>query len=777
MSAGVVSYPRALLAGLVAGLTAWACMLAWSPLLERPDHELPLLLVAVVVGVTGGTARWARVPGLGVLLLHFLLTGAVVLVLTTGTQWSEFWVVLSESTTSARTYAAPVPPDVPPVWPLFLVVGAVSAVVVDLLALSWRRVALSALVVLALHLVPANLAVEVRWWVFCLVAAGFLTLLHLDADDLVLRWGSLHARRRESTGAAATLEPVAARAPRAGAQRAGAQRAGVRGVVPAVRIGVVAVVLAMGLGSVLTALVPDSPIRPWTPGAGSTGAVSLTSPLVDMRRDLDRGADISLLTVDSPRRPTYLRHAVLPEFDGTEWSAGERSAVALPRDGSELPLVGVDPLLKRTERELVLTASYALRSRWLPLMPLTSGVEVSGDWRWDRQTTDVASYDTDLTTAGETWTTTGVDLEYNRAMLEEAPSGVGEVPSVFSSLPEDLPRSVRTWAREVTADETNRFDQALALQDWFRSEFDYSLDQVETVDNEALAEFLSPEGRVGYCEQFAAAMAVMARTLDIPSRVAVGFLEPRRVGVTQWEFSSHDLHAWPELYFPGSGWVRFEPTPASRAPGVPDYTEEQEPAPTTPSPSASESAEPTTAPTRAPDRQEPTPTTAADDTDDGGVEWGTVLRWTAALTLLAVVVVTPRWLRRRRRAGRLAVAEVEELWEELRDSAVDLGHTWPTGRSPRATGAVVAEWLGAEDDGGGSTLSGTGAAEQLERLVVGVEEQRFARPGSGGVMTAATTGSEHDLRALVEALSARRGRLDRWRAEWWPRSLMRRPRS
>ena len=82
-----------------------------------------------------------------------------------------------------------------------------------------------------------------------------------------------------------------------------------------------------------------------------------------------------------------------------------------------------------------------------------------------------------------------------------------------------------------------------------------------------LEAFLSDSegGRVGYCEQFASAMAVMARVLDIPARVAVGFLDPEQVGANQYEYSTHDLHAWPELYFEGAGWVRFEPTPGDRA--------------------------------------------------------------------------------------------------------------------------------------------------------------------------------------------------------------------
>src|SRR3546814_21195190 len=67
-------------------------------------------------------------------------------------------------------------------------------------------------------------------------------------------------------------------------------------------------------------------------------------------------------------------------------------------------------------------------------------------------------------------------------------------------------------------------------------------------------------------------MAVMARAVGIPARVAVGFYQADQLEDSSWEFSSHDLHAWPELYFEDYGWVRFEPTPSSHIGSVPDYT-------------------------------------------------------------------------------------------------------------------------------------------------------------------------------------------------------------
>ena len=88
-------------------------------------------------------------------------------------------------------------------------------------------------------------------------------------------------------------------------------------------------------------------------------------------------------------------------------------------------------------------------------------------------------------------------------------------------------------------------------------------------DEDALATFL--EERVGYCEQFAATMALMARSVGIPARVVVGFTQGRLEG-NQWVVRGTDAHAWPELWMGSAGWVRFEPTPGAPTTTTPAYT-------------------------------------------------------------------------------------------------------------------------------------------------------------------------------------------------------------
>jgi|FLYL01.1.fsa_nt_gi hypothetical protein len=140
-------------------------------------------------------------------------------------------------------------------------------------------------------------------------------------------------------------------------------------------------------------------------------------------------------------------------------------------------------------------------------------------------------------------------------------------------LPEGLPPDLGLLAREVTAPGITRFEKAVLLEAWFRdpANFRYSLDVSTGHDALDLTAWLtdpeSPNYRTGYCEQFATAMAAMARTLGIPSRVVLGFT-PGEV-IRQPDSSEvvvvreRNAHAWVELWMDNHGWIRFDPTPRS----------------------------------------------------------------------------------------------------------------------------------------------------------------------------------------------------------------------
>jgi len=205
--------------------------------------------------------------------------------------------------------------------------------------------------------------------------------------------------------------------------------------------------------------------------------------------------------------------------------------------------------------------------------------------------------------------------------------------------------------------------------------------------------------REGYCEQFAAAMAVMARLQGVPARVAVGFTPGEIVDNTYQQVTTKDAHAWPELWFPEAGWVRFEPTP--RGDGqvrLPSYTT---PAGRVTGPDAPETAPPTTAggptqPTRnlPPEPELNTPDDPALGTQQDRARWlrHPVARIGLSVLLLVVLVPGVKWARNavaRRRAGHRPRDAVSESYVELTSWTRDAG----IGRQAAETPAAYARRL------------------------------------------------------------------------------------
>jgi hypothetical protein len=316
----------------------------------------------------------------------------------------------------------------------------------------------------------------------------------------------------------------------------------------------------------------------------------------------------------------------------------------------------------------------------------------------------------------------------------------------------------------VTRGVDGPFAQAEALQRWFRTQFRYSLAPGQGDGIETLERFVTTE-KVGYCEQFAAAMALMARSLDIPARVAVGFLRPEQGEDGTWIYRGTDMHSWPELYFEGIGWVRFEPTPASYSGEAPVYED------------VSESETATATLPQNTRTLEEDPRTAADDAaatttaGDDGPGAGQVLLSLLGVALLAGLAAAPRALRSARRRYRWRQTEVasptrlpvaEAAWRELTDTALDLGVEVDDSATLRTAGRGLRARV---DD----TAT---AVDALNRLVVDAERSRFAPAGSREPRSAES--AQADVHEVVARLAAGRTGGQRWRATWLPASLLRR---
>ncbi|MEZ5095115.1 MAG: DUF3488 and transglutaminase-like domain-containing protein [Nocardioides sp.] len=312
------------------------------------------------------------------------------------------------------------------------------------------------------------------------------------------------------------------------------------------------------------------------PGSGDRD-VTLINPITDLRRDLQRGADVPLLTLttDDPS-PSYLRIAVLNRFTHNEWSSGNRDIPADQVPNGEMPPPpGVNQAVERTRHRYRVSVTDDFRSTWLPVMSPVTRVVAPGNWRYDASTMDFIAADEDTTTAGISYDMTGVELDLSQQLLDRAPNPTGSVDPLLTDLPADLPSSVSQLAAQVTAGRTTKTSSGRALQRWFRSTGGFTLLRARP-DRQRHRRPGVPrrQDRAGRLhEQFASAMAVMARTRGIPARVAVGFLTPDQVGPDQWQYSAWDLHAGRSSTSRRAGWVRFEPTPAGRGTEVPPYTQ------------------------------------------------------------------------------------------------------------------------------------------------------------------------------------------------------------
>jgi hypothetical protein len=131
-----------------------------------------------------------------------------------------------------------------------------------------------------------------------------------------------------------------------------------------------------------------------------------------------------------------------------------------------------------------------------------------------------------------------------------------------------LPRldvRVAALARQITASADNNYDKTAAIEMYLRTKFGYTLQLPRTVPLDPVANFLF-ERKQGHCEYFASSMAVMLRTLGIPSRVVNGFRTGEFNDLTsQYLVRASSAHSWVEAYFPGYGWIGFDPTPAAPA--------------------------------------------------------------------------------------------------------------------------------------------------------------------------------------------------------------------
>ena len=749
--------------------TTWAATLAWRGFTEVSTKYLaPLFFLGIVVAGVGLALRAARLSAPLVLLGQILLSGMVLSLmlcgspLPVGSGYDRLVANLADSAAAAQEYAAPVPATSHGVHALLILGGWGVLVLVDFLACTLRRVPLAGLPLLLVYSLPVGLiGAGIGWVGFALSAGGFLTMLYLHQQERVTRWG-----RTVGDSLDAQAFGVSTGAIKATAGTMGAAATALALFVPLLLPSLGLTILGIG------------------PGQGKGGdPITVENPMTDLHRDLVRGDNLPLLRIQTTDPdPNYLRIASLVNFSNEEWSTGDRAVPTTQRASGQMPaLVGVGSDVPRHVYDYDVTVLPTFRSLWLPTQPMIASISAQGDWRYDRSTMDFLASSPVLNAAGEQYKFTAVKLDYDPLSMAKAPAGGPQVGRKFLQLPTSFPPVIRNLAQQVTRNAPTRYEKAVALQNWFREDggFTYTLDTPAQSSTDDLVGFLTDteNGRRGYCEQFASSMAAMLRVLGIPARVSVGFLNAHRIDKDTYELRSDDLHAWPEAFFPGSGWVKFEPTPADRATVVPGYTNASIPAAPESSTAPSDPKSSDVAPRGQSNDAQPSRGAKNDRAKHAAAAGASSWWWFGgggAVLVLALAAFAPRMLRRRRADRRLA-GGLERAWDEIRDTALDLGLRWPFGRSPREIGQDLVRCFGstaqesAERPARGAAQAPEAAAA-LDRLVDRLERSRYARPGSNVMDESIGT----DARLVIEALTAGATGSARRRAEWWPVSLWRR---
>ena len=745
-------YAQALaLAGLLAGASlslsrlyagnAWllptwltmAAALGLAALLRRLGVGQLLSLVAMAAGfvVVGGI---------------LLFPGTLLLVVPTRETLAEMARAASTAMTAVSEQAAPV--EVTTEFVLLTCAGAWAvATAADGLAFRARQPLLALVPALGLFVFPAVIRPTSPAWYTAWFLLGAAGMLLFEGRARLATWGRWvsHARSRPGAGWRLPLTPAA---------QTGRWLA-----------------LAAGLCALTV---------PWLlPGYGQQGYLDLKestgadtgvalNPFVSLRTRLTAQEDVPMFRARTSRRERW-RLMVYDRFDGTDFAPSSDPRANLTQFVG--PLAGeVTPDLPLTQvtQEVEI---QELGSFWLPAA--TAPVRVEAGRPVLANQSFASRTRNPRLRKGFSYTRVS-PVPALKASDLEGPVDYRDYPEMASYLETgNLDREVRERAHAVVEAKKadTPFEEALAIQDYLRSnEFKYNLNvPALSAGGNQLRRFLT-QVREGYCEQFAIAMAMMAREVGIPSRVAVGFTAGEIVDKDFQQVTTHDAHAWPELWFPDAGWAPFEPTP--RADGtvtLPIYTT---PAGRDPNGAAGSAAaeQPQSGPTTTgPRRQAPEPDPAAesDPLAGGGTERGLLerplVRAGAGLVLLVALVPGVKWGRNllaRRRAGRRPRDAVAESYAELTGWARDAG----IGRRGAETPAAYARRL---------NDAFAGDADPLVELTRLFERAEYGADEPGGDQ------ADRARRLARSARSSLAGRLG-WRrrvvATVSPRSLVGQPR-
>ncbi|TCJ91386.1 transglutaminase superfamily protein [Dermacoccus sp. SAI-028] len=505
-------------------------------------------------------------------------------------------------------------------------------------------------------------------------------------------------------------------------------------------------VLAVAGAAALSGHVPTRA----TPALAEGGARGVDTS-VDFSTSLELTKDLSsrnaapvLTYTTEDSQPGPLRVTTSSTYADGQWRARTNEPTTKVKANSEFPALGYDPAVPTTSSQATVTLN-AMKPPFIAApTTLRAAAFGQGHDTFDvGTTTGVPHLAAQVPAYAVIFRTfTAAARPVDDSAVSAGTGGVTQDDLDVASLPPAARTRIDALLTASGAgDATSRFDKAVAIQNHLRTDPSYTysltLAPTRTVDGaqlDPLSNFL--ETKQGYCTQYATAMVMSARSLGIPARVAIGFLPGTKRG-NEYEVRAADAHAWPELYFPGMGWTRFEPTPGSRSGAAPAYAR------TSPSATKSSSSAPTTsssAPVPSTRSVAPSTTQTSRSTSHGapvtphddGVLGRVLLTLLGALAVIALLGALPLlgWWRRNRpvRQAREPRERDEALWHRMVWNLRDLGYVITTERSPQEAAGRFA------DD---NPRASTHLVQAVERAAHSIENSRYAPTPARGM--AATT--------------------------------------
>jgi len=743
-----------------------------------------IFVVAVVCAVSIGVRAlrlpiWAQ-PVAGVIAVVVVVTlisvrdHAILGLIPGPAAWQQYGQLLSDAGDDIQNLGIPVRSD-PGLLMLTTAGVGLVAVLVDLLAVGLRRPAAAGLPMLAVYAVPVAIDLKsVSFIPFAIGAAGFLWLLVTDNVDRVRLFG----RRFTGDGKGVDMwepSPLAA--------------VGRRIAVGCVALAILLPIATPGFGKGLVGVLG-------TVGGDGSGSGNCStckgSNTVDLLANLagqltsNGNPTLAKVKTDDPT-PGYLRFAVASDLTTkgflTVTPTGQPVSEGLPNqilDNSDIAFA---------QHQATVTLSN-LSLKYLPIYTTPTGLhEVGNAWLYNQDANEIFTT-TASTSKGMTYSFDYERPIYTADQLRTATPLKPNEPlqRAMTQIPQQDVPQVEAVLHDKSTQGNTEYDRVLGLYKWFSSAhgFAYSLSTKPGTTGTDIGNFLV--NKVGYCVQYAAALAWLVRAAGYPARVALGFNPgtPDQNSPDTRTLTNRNLHAWTEVYFNQFGWVPFDATPSQGGTSFSIWAPDPNATANTPGSSGSTGPDQniTTGPTgHAGPGQPGGPSGASTGAGHHGgspVPWWTLGIILVILALAASPFLTRARLRRTRTAGASATAahrlgetdvgvltddgviatterkRIHAVWDEFTDTLVDFGFGVDPSETPRTAAERIASTPYLPDDVV-SDVRTLGQAEERARYA--------ARPGSPPSFAAA-------MRRIRRAFAERAPWRTRLRATLLPPSVM-----